>query len=593
MLSAGRDERETPMRHALTNARSIKLDGQLDLRMRHAIDRLAADRIFDETFVLQDIARAPNYHRQFEDWAGDLSGRYVGALAASAAYTGEHYPRLHDVAHSIPLFQRPSGLVGSYQPLDAIDFRVIWGQGRLLAGLMDYHAVFPSDDVLECARRLGDYYARSASAWSAEETRAQREYSYYTQGIEGLVALFRATGQETYLAQAQAMGRLSLEPQVSRADTPRHSHGLLLTLLGLLDLHEHTGETVFLHAVGEASVDIATRMVLVDGAPPEFFPWSERNEGCSIADWLHLNLRLGLVTGEAHYFEVAERVWRNALYSNQACNGGFCHRNFSADRRGYTGEGSEAWWCCSFHGLRGYCRLLHYLYTCAEDEVQVNFIEPSTVVLDLPRGRLGIAQETDYPGRGATTLRVIEAPADGVRLRVRCPRWASVEHVHLNGTPTRHTVQDGYVRLTQRVQTGDSVTVSFPIGLRLEPDDGMLGSVWFGPLLMTCEIPGGAACAVVVPTADAGGLLRLPPLDATDHPYAIAGTHFLVVGTGNPVSLPIDSLNLNQPQLGRLRPLAEQSVFPAPPPALVHPPIILADGVLLGAELAHLLGGRG
>ena len=88
--------------------------------------------------------------------------------------------------------------------------------------------------------------------------------------------------------------------------------------------------------------------------------------------------------------------------------------------------------------------------------------------------------------------------------------------------------------------------------------------------------------------------IRLPPLEAPGHPYAIPGTHFAVIGTGNPVSQPIESLNVNQPQFGRLRPLADQTAFPAPPPAILCMPIIAADRATgLVPELTRLLGGPG
>jgi hypothetical protein len=129
------------------------------------------------------------------------------------------------------------------------------------------------------------------------------------------------------------------------------------------------------------------------------------------------------------------------------------------------------------------------------------------------------------------------------------------------------------------------------MGLRVEPDgDAEHGSLWWGPLLMTYEIPGGTACAVALPPADGAGFFHLPPLDPPDHAYAIPGTHFAVIGTGNPVALPVESLAINQPQLGRLRPLADQTGLAAPPPAILRLPIIVAKGPVLEAELTRLLG---
>ena len=231
-----------PLDHTLASPRSIKIDSQLERRLRHALDRVAGDGIFDERFVLQDVARVPNYHRQFEEWAGDLSGRYIGAVAACAAYTGEEYARLHEIAHRIPAFQRPTGLVGSDHSLDVVDFSVIWGQGRLLAGLMDYHAVYPSDDVFACARRLGDYYVRTEQTWASSDIRSRRDFPYYTQGVAGLVSLYRSSGVEAYLATAQAMAMLWVDEAADHGIDGRHSHAVLSTLLGLLDVYECTGQ---------------------------------------------------------------------------------------------------------------------------------------------------------------------------------------------------------------------------------------------------------------------------------------------------------------------------------------------------------------
>ena len=57
-----------------------------------------------------------------------------------------------------------------------------------------------------------------------------------------------------------------------------------------------------------------------------------RNEGCSIADWLMLNLNAGLITGEDGAYEKAERIFWNALAFNQWINGSFGHRGSDGQR---------------------------------------------------------------------------------------------------------------------------------------------------------------------------------------------------------------------------------------------------------------------
>ena len=204
-----------------------------------------------------------------------------------------------------------------------------------------------------------------------------------------------------------------------------------------------------------------------------------------------------------------------------------------------------------------------------------------------------MTQETDYPSGGVATFRVVETPPDGLSLRVRYPNWATVERVHLNGEPTSYVVEQNYLRVVKRLRAGDELIVTFPIGLRLEPNEGMLASLRWGPLLMTYEMPGGTAEAVAVPPEDSDGFIRLPPLDPPDHRYAIAGAHLAVIATGCAASELVESLAFMQPQFGRLRPFAEQTANPAPPPASLRFPVIVARTAGPASELARLLGGPG
>jgi uncharacterized protein len=297
------------------------------------------------------------------------------------------------------------------------------------------------------------------------------------------------------------------------------------------------------------------------------------------------------VTGQASYFETAERIWRNGLYANQANNGGFCHHHVG--HYGFTGEGNEAWWCCAYHGPRAYYTILRHLTSWNDEGVQIQFFEPLDVELPLPQGKVRLIQTTDYPRTGQTTITVIDTPPGGVPLQIRVPSWARIRSVQRNGVESSRTVlPSGYLPLSDAAQPGDTFALEFPYSVRLGPEHEERQSFWFGPLLLAVEIPGGATHAVVVPPPDAEGNVPLPSAKTIGDPLAIPEAHFKIAGLGSVYRKPFESLALNRPQLGRLRPLSEQTTYRSQPPAIVSVSVIEARTPLLKEELQTVLRGN-
>ena len=600
------------MLQILPDGRNVRSRGELDRRFRHAIDRLVRDEAFDDDFVLEDVAHLPGYNRQFEDWTGDISGRYIGALALAHTYTGEDHSRLHRVARGAIRYQRDNGIIGSDMAASETEFRVMWGQTRILLGLTEYCSVFAAPDVLAAVSRLASYFVQSIPYWSAPAIRRHTHFPFYTQVTEGLIALYNLTREPALLETARQIADLVpptieaepgvLEELVAPSDVPvpgfvgashtgRHSHGFMSSLIGLLDVYDQAPDVALLERVRADVATIAEKMLYVDGMPPEYFPWSSRDEGCSVADWLNLNLHLGRITRDASYFAMAERTWRNALYANQAQNGGFCHHHFRPDGYGYTGDGNEAWWCCSFHGPRAYLSILRHLYTWDETGVQVQFFEPSNAAIPFAGGTVRLIQETSYPAAGGVAITVVEAPVGGVALSVRVPPFVAVSAVRVNRSAVGTSITNGYLTIEKPLRAGDRLEIDFPLHLRLEPGEGRDATIWYGPLLMTTEIPGGTSNGVVIPPPDAIGAIRLPPAETPAYAYAVPGAHFKIVGIGNVVDREVVSLALNRPQPGRLRPFSEQTSFVVAPPAIVRQPVILATTDLLRREMDHYLKG--
>ena len=571
----------------LKDATTIRATGPVDARLRHGLARVLADPSFDRDFVLEDVARAPGYERQFEEWCGDISGRWVGLFSSLASYTGELHPDLATIVRRIAELQRPDGRFGVDAPTDTLDYPMIWGHGRLLIGLLEHREATGDPVALEVARRLGDYYVRTRERWGSAEAREQREYMFYCQGLEGIVALFRATGEPRYLDVARTMAA------GIRPEPWWHSHGYMSALRGALDLFDVTGDAALLEFVRARCADIEAAHLFPDGTPPELFPWGPRDEGCSTADWLRLQLHVGSITGQATHFDDAECALLNGLFANQTCTGSFTHHQFVFDanphapnpenpamglgtrfRLGYSGLGVDAWWCCCYHGPLGLYHAIRHTFGWDADNVYVNLPIAARATLPHPRGEVDIELAVEYAGTARYRVVVHRAPP-GVHLAVRVPGWAGRHAVSRGGAAATGNVTNGFAFLPNPLRAGETVELTVPLGVRAAPwRPGIREELlWYGPYLLVPEVPGGHVCGLALPENDADGFVPLPRLRPADRPWAVEDASFAAVGIGQAVGDMLETIGRSRPQVCRLRPLSEQTAFAAPPPTAVGLPL--------------------
>lgn len=590
----------------LRDGGQIQAIGEINRRLRLGLRRVVHDPTFDRDFILEDLAHQPGYERQFEEWCGDVSGRFVGLFSSVAGYIGERHHDLDDTLRAILALQRPDGRFGVDTATDTLDFPMIWGHGRLLIGLMEYWQAFGDRDVLEAARRLGGYYRRTLGLWRSDEAVGRPEYMFYCQGLEGMVALYRATANADYLNVANAIA------DGIRSHPWWHSHGYLSALRGALDLYEVTRDARRLDFVRACCAEIAANHLLPDGTPPELFPWSLRDEGCSTADWLRLQLHLGTITREAAFFDAAETALFNGLFANQSCLGGFCHHQLTpqsdpyADRGpamahtaamgvgletsfrvGYTGLGVDAWWCCAYHGPLALYHAIRHTFGWDEDHVFVNLPIDARATLPYPRGEVCLNQSVDYRGPIRYQLEVTVAPPDGIGLAIRRPAWATAASLTVNGTIVAPDESSGYVRTPSRLRAGDVVELTIPAGVRVETwRHGWEKTLWYGPFLLVPEVSGGHVSALSLPQPASDSFVPLPRLAAPARPWVVPGAHFAAVGQGQAMGETIETIGRSRPEIVRLRPLAEQTALPVvPPTALVLPVFFIPPGGQLAREL--------
>ncbi len=407
---------------------------------------------YTRDFLLEDIHGTKG--RRFTEFSGDVSGRWIGALASASAVYGQNFSQLDDVVQQVIALQHPEGYFGksfNFDDPQDVDLALLWGNGRLLVGLMEYYSLHQDPAVLTAARRQGEFLLRlgpqyNSTAMAAAFGAAHFASSYicWTQQTEGLAALYAATRDVRYRDLCVQIGQ-----HIQRRPSD-HVHGYLCSLRGMMALYETTRDVSHLELVEAAWQDVQqSGDVLVTGGVPEAWsPKRLRTEGCAECDWLRLNLALWQATGKSIYLELAAKIIFNEFAMNQFSTGDFGHAML--DSAGIPQVVAvRAWWCCTLHGLRAFSDVQRSVFRVKDAEVFYDL--PLDGTLNMP----GVSVEaTSRLGQdGTVSIRIREASPQQT-LTLRQPSWASELKVTRNGKATAD------YRLTN-LSGGDVITARY------------------------------------------------------------------------------------------------------------------------------------
>lgn len=512
---------------------------QLAFRLGLARTRTAAYPMDSLDFIMIDLERPEGASRHASWCTGDLTGRLLEFLSLAEGVDGKSDPRLGPLFERILKQRRPSGLFSRQNeraPGPPENYPTA-GAGRLFPGLVRYYELTGDPRALDAATGL------AARLWSVRD--AWREHLRATSGrvidawvSEPFARLHAITDDPRWL-EFCGMVREYLGP----CDVPCHSHGYQSTLRGLQFAAISTGDLAW-NAKPEASrrMIVDRRLEGADGGICESFPHSTRNEGCSIADWLLLNLNAGLILDDDHAYAKAEHVFWNALSFNQWVTGGFGHRTLTPN--GYGMPQEEAWWCCVHEAGMALSEMARHVVTLHKGVLRVNFLVPGRYTVTPPGGcEIVVTVATDYPARAEATVRASGVP-EGMSVRLRVPPCVRAADVRTsrNGPEVSVTLKG---RLGHRLESwGPGVVLTYG-PLILVPASYAFG----GPSLTAADrqapagyvaeaLPPGTPAILPGATPDADGFLSLDPGPLPEWSYWDEGPQSRTWVAGAAVTVP-------------------------------------------------------
>nr|WP_111467210.1 beta-L-arabinofuranosidase domain-containing protein [Microbacterium suaedae] len=416
--------------------------------------------------------------------------------------------------------------------------------GHLLQAAVARVRTRGEDELVRIARRAADHVCREFGANGRQGICGHPEIEL------GLAELGRALDEPAYIEQARLFierrGRGSLAPiallspayfqddiPVREADRWRgHAVRALYLAAGALDVATSMGDDELLHAVERQWTRSVERRTYLTGGMGsrhqdegfgddwELPPDRAYCETCAGVASIMVSWRLLLAKGEVKYADLIERTMYNVVATSPRADGrAFFYANplhqrepggdVRPDEVNPRAEGGiRAPWfdvsCCPTNVARTLASWQSYaaFVDDAGEEPVVTIAQYAAGEMHVAtdRGTLVLDIATAYPDEGSVRIRVREAPADPVALRLRVPHWA--DGATLRGPDGDLPCAPGWADVAGPFATGDEIELTLPVAPRLTwPDprvDAARGTVAVerGPLVLCLEsvdLPDGVA----------------------------------------------------------------------------------------------------
>ncbi|MCY3678286.1 MAG: glycoside hydrolase family 127 protein [Gemmatimonadetes bacterium] len=481
--------------------------------------RSARVRITDEFWQPRmDANRAVSLPYCFERF-GD-GGFSLSKLIEAAAYMLEERA---DPALEAYADERIEGMLAELERRIETPRQSVRVSGHVLEAATAYAAATGKSGLLDAVVRLADQM--DSVYGPGKET-----YISGHQGLKiGLVALYRATGDERYWRLAkffadergrddyERAGEYAIdrtyaqdhEPVVEQSEAVGHVVRATFLYIAMTDIAALSGDPAYTEAVHRLWEDQthlktyltggigSTRFHEKYGEPHELPNLSAWNETCAAygsAVWCH---RLALLDRDARYVDVMERVLYNALLVGVSLRG---DRFFYQNPLKSFGDYERFDWinvpCCPPNVIRMLASIGSYLYATdpSSGGLYVNLFTNSEARVDVAGVPVQLRQETRYPWDGRVRIRIDPEREATFPLFVRIPGWARGEvmpgelYRYADADPeppalrvgrggsraaqaagrevSTRQLQRGYARIERTWRPGDVVELDMPMPIR-------------------------------------------------------------------------------------------------------------------------------
>jgi uncharacterized protein len=377
------------------------------------------------------------------------------------------------------------------------DLHEMYCAGHLFQAAVAHYRATQSTRLLTVAVRLADHICDN---FGPEEEGKRCQLDAHAEVEMALVELYRATGNRRYQEQAQffldarghgLLGRpyKYFDPDYAQDNAPfreldkvtGHAVRMMYLDCGATDVYAETGEAALKAALDRQWANMTERRQYVTGSigargDGEAFgkdyqlpSTSAYAETCAAIGSIMWNWRLLLVTGEARYADVLERVLYNGMLAGLSLDGTrYFYENPLSDDGTHRRQSWFECACCPPNVARLLASLPGYFASVSENAVWFHLYGASRGTATLPGGESVVwTQKTDYPWDGEIEIELLQVPPTPVGFTLRIPGWVDGASLAINGVPGETELQPGSYACVERVwRPGDTLRLTLPMPVR-------------------------------------------------------------------------------------------------------------------------------
>ncbi len=447
---------------------------------------------------------------------GHFTGHYLSACALMAAGSGDEMLRDHAnlVVAELAKCQKANGdgYLSAFPPQFFDRLKAggkVWAPWytlhKIMAGLLDMYLLTGNDQALDVVRGMAGWTKGWADSLNDEQMARALQVEFGGTN-EVLYNLYAVTGIKDYAETAHRFDHERVfGPLAEGRDELKglHVNTQIPKIIGAARRYELTGDPRYRRIAEFFWTQVTQHRSYCTGGTSNEEHWrtgpdqlatqlgATTEECCCTYNMLKLTRHLFAWSPEARYFDYYERALLNGILGTINPKNGLT-MYFVPLASGYWkmfASPRGSFWCCTGTGAESFSKLADSVYFHDERGLFVNLFVASE--LDWRDQGIRVRQETAFPERGETRLRIrVENPVQ-LALRIREPYWTQGKMtLAVNGKPVTAGAASGY-RIIDRVwKSGDEVHVTLPMSLHAHPmpDDDGLQAFLYGPLVLAGEL---------------------------------------------------------------------------------------------------------
>ena len=376
---------------------------------------------------------------------------------------------------------------------------------KIMAGLLDANQHCGNAQALDVLVKMADWAKFRVDRLSREQM--QKSLNTEHGGMNEVLAnLYAVTGNTNYLQLSAAFNQAKiLDPLAHGEDRLNglHANTQIPKIIGATREYELTGDPQFLTAATTFWDAVALHRSYVIGGDSDHEHFFSTNdfakhlstdtcETCNTYNMLKLTRELFSLAPDAAKMDFYERgLYNHILASQDPETGMFVYLMSLKPGHFKTYSTPEnSFWCCVGTGMENHSKYGDTIYFHDADSLWVNLFIASE--LSWPEKNLVVRQETKFPERDFTVLKIKSEKPVSFQLKIRHPAWAASSlSVSVNGKKQSDVSTHGsYLTLSREWHDGDKIEIHFPMALHTEFLPGVSNEValLYGPIVLAGEL---------------------------------------------------------------------------------------------------------